>query len=171
MDDITPYIETMRTAVYGRDMREAICQSFTQLNTLPADISGSSSLPKKICTFMLSALLGVLKINSAAFINNTSGYRLSTKAYDPDKGDRIILWRNDSEPMKEGEDYSITKDSQDGGYTLKLLEEEGLWANLQIWNIPTGSGTAAPVSSHLVSSALPTNLSMVVDQEFISEGE
>lgn len=42
---------------------------------------------------------------------------------------------------------------------------------LRIYKKPASSGTAAPVSSHFVSSALPTNLSMVVAQEFISEGE
>ena len=41
----------------------------------------------------------------------------------------------------------------------------------RIYKKPFTSGTAAPVSSHFVSTALPTNLSMVVDQELISEGE
>ena len=172
LEDISSYIESMRTAIYGRDMREAICQSFTQLNTLPAEINSIKSrvspLPKIICTFMLSVIFGGLKSErTVPSINNASGLRLNSAEYDPTKGDKIILWKTDSEPLIEGVDYSIEESaSEDFDYKISLIEEQVLWnVGLQIWNIPTGSGGISGSAYTALSSLTTESISGTATQE------
>lgn len=162
LEDISTYIETMRTAIYGRDMREAIYQSFTQLNMLPNDISSIRSKvysqPKDICTFMLSAIFGGLKSETnVPILNNVRGISLSTNAFDPTKGDRLILWENTVEPIVEGTDYTVVKDTENDAYIVKSYSKDVMFnVHIQIWNISTGgSPTIAPAYTNI--SSLTTN--------------
>lgn len=124
-------------------------------------------VPKETATFLLNAATGGLKsTQSIPIMSTTVGTAINN--YNPQNGDRLIVWKSNSIPCVENTDYTVSE--EDGVYKVKAIGQ-AIAANLQIWNIPMGSGTAVPVSSHLVSSALPTNLSMVVDQDFISEGE
>lgn len=124
-------------------------------------------VPKETATFLLNAATGGLKAaQSIPILSTTIGTTVNN--YSPQNGDKLIVWKENSIPCIEDTDYTVTE--EEGVYKIKAIGQ-AITANLQVWNIPTGSGAAAPVSSHLVSSALPTNLSMVVDQEFISEGE
>lgn len=149
MEDISSYIETMRTAVYGRDMRDAICQSFTQLNTLSSGVSS-----KVICTFMLSTIFGGLKEQSAVFIKKITAYNLSLDRYDPENGDKLILWNNDT-PMIGNVDYTIEK--ADDAYAIKTVNDDIVSATIQIWNIPTGATAQTYGSAYTNISSLITD--------------
>ena len=163
MEDISNYIETMKTAIYGRDMREAIYQSFTQLNTLPDDISSVRSKvysqPKDICTFMLSTIFGGLKSETNILVlNNVKGTSLSINDFDPAKGDKLVLWENAVEPIVEGTDYTVTKDEENNAYIVKAYGKDVMFnVHIQIWNIPTNTGGGAIGTAYTNISSLTTD--------------
>ena len=144
MEDISSYIETMRTAIYGRDMREAICQSFIQLNSLPDEMDTKitnevttatdsfSSLPKEICTFMLSSIFGGLKATqSIPMLSPTRGTAIND--YSPKNGDKLLVWKSNSLPCIENEDYTLTE--EEGVYKIKAIGNHISIATVQIWNM------------------------------------
>ena len=163
LEDISNYIETMKTAIYGRDMREAIYQSFTQLNTLPDDISSVRSKvysqPKDICTFMLSTIFGGLKSETnIPILNNAKGTSLSINDFDPTKGDKLVLWENTVEPIVEGTDYTVTKDEENNAYIVKAYSKDVMInVHIQIWNIPTNTGCGVTAPAYPNISTLTTN--------------
>ena len=123
-------------------------------------------VPKETATFLLNAVTDGLKATqSIPILSTTMGTVINN--YNPNAGDKLVVWKSNKIPCAEGTDYTVTE--SEGVYRIKAIDQ-AIAANLQIWNVPTGSSNT-PVSSHHVSSALPTNLSMVLDSEPVTEGE
>lgn len=110
-------------------------------------------VPKETATFLLNAATGGLKsTQSIPIMSTTVGTAINN--YNPQNGDRLIVWKSNSIPCVEDTDYTVSE--EDGVYKVKAIGQ-AIAANLQIWNIPTGSSTQTSGAAYPNISSLTTD--------------
>ncbi|MEE0857705.1 MAG: hypothetical protein U0L58_10485 [Ruminococcus sp.] len=110
-------------------------------------------VPKETATFLLNAATGGLKsTQSIPIMSTTVGTAINN--YNPQNGDRLIVWKSNSIPCVENTDYTVSE--EDGVYKVKAIGQ-AIAANLQIWNIPMGSSTQTSGAAYPNISSLTTD--------------
>ena len=122
----------------------------TELNRMEKSIL---EVPKETATFLLNSVTGGLKATQyIPILSTTLGTVINN--YNPQNGDKLLVWKSNAIPCVEDTDYSITE--EEGVYKIKAIGQN-MVANLQIWNIPTNTG------SGIVGAAYPSISSMSTD--------
>lgn len=110
-------------------------------------------VPKETATFLLSSVLGGLKaVQSVPMMSTVLGTVINN--YNPQNGDKLLVWKSNAIPCVEDTDYSITE--EEGVYKIKSIGQN-MVANLQIWNIPTNTGGGAIGTAYPNISSLTTD--------------
>lgn len=109
-------------------------------------------VPKETATFLLNAATGGLKSEVSATLSTTRWTEIS--GYNPTNGDKLVVWRSNSVPCAEGDDYELSEEN--GTYSIKS-KGWSTTAHIQIWNIPTGSSTQTSGAAYPNISNLTTD--------------
>lgn len=122
----------------------------TELNRMEKSIL---EVPKETATFLLNSVTGGLKATQyIPILSTTLGTVINN--YNPQNGDKLLVWKSNAIPCVEDTDYSITE--EEGVYKIKAIGQN-MVANLQIWNIPTNTGGGAIGTAYPNISSLTTD--------------
>lgn len=120
---------------------------------------------KETSTFLINSLFGGLK--STIYLDLSISTGKTVEGYDPQNGDKLVVWQLNRVPCIEGTDYTITQEN--GVYKIQGTTWIGNVC-IELWNIPTSSGGGVSGSAYTALPSLTTeSISGTATQE--QEGE